>query len=514
VTTRTSFTLAVVAGALLTVSLIGCSGKKSEPAPTAEHKSESATKEAGAPTLCEHKVPAELCTKCHPELAAVFKAQNDWCNEHGVPESQCFECNPKLSFEGPPKDDPAKDYCREHAVPESMCTKCHPNLVAEFIAKGDFCREHGFPESVCPRCHPELAEKVGLKATFPEPGTKVRLASEELVEAAGIETTVVEERPFAESLEVVGRLTFNQNRLAQVSSRGDALVAEVLVDLGDEVKRGQALVVVQSAAAGEDRARLASAQASSQAAKAALSRRESLQGIASQREVEEARRDVASTQAEVDAATAALRASGADPSASAGGRLVLISPFAGTVVARNAVAGRNVAGGDVLIEVADISTMWAELEIPEESALLVKPAQRVVLQFEGTTQKREAKISRVAASVDQETRTVPARVELDNADRTLKAGLFFRARIELTGTKGALLVPKEAVQTAEGQRLVFVDRGGGVFDPLPVVVGQHTSTSIEITSGLEPGLRVVTAGAFLLKTEVLKDSIGAGCADD
>lgn len=515
---RTLFTCALVAAAVLPLAACDDKSKPKEPVNAAtvadDHGDDAARMGAGAPALCEHKVPAALCTKCHPELAAVFKSQGDWCGEHGVPESQCLQCNPKLTFDKPAADDPAKGYCREHAVPESMCTKCHPDLVADFIAKGDFCREHGFPESVCPRCHPELAEKVGLKATFPEPGTKVRLASEELVRAAGIETAVVEEKPFAESLEVVGRVTFNQNRLAQISSRADARIAEVKVDVGDEVRAGQALVVVESAAAGEDRARLSAAQAALQAANAALKRRESLQGIASQREVEETRRDVAAAQADVDAAAAALRASGADPSASAGGRLVLVAPFAGTVVSRDAVAGRNVAGGHVLLEVADIQTMWAELEVPEESSLLVKPEQRVLLQFEGASQKREAKISRVAASVDPATRTVRARVELDNEARSLKAGLFFRARIELSGEKGALLVPKEAVQTAEGQRLVFVDRGGGVFEPIPVQVGQYTSTTIEIASGLEPGARVVTAGAFLLKTEVLKDSIGAGCADD
>lgn len=507
--TRTALVLVV---ALMSLTVAACAERKeSAPTPVA---SKPAADASGAPALCEHKVPAELCTQCHPELAAVFKSQGDWCAEHAVPESHCFKCNPKLSFEGPPKDDPAKGYCREHAVLESMCTKCHPDLVAEFIAKGDFCREHGFPESVCPRCHPELAEKVGLKAVFPEPGTQVKLASEDLVKAAGIETSVVEEKPFAASLEVVGKLTFNQNRLAQVSSRGDALIAEVKVDVGDEVRAGQQLVVVQSAAAGEDRARLASAQATLQAARAALGRQESLQGIASQKELDEAKRAVAGAQADVDAATSALRAQGADASAAAGGRLVLNAPFAGTVVTRDAVAGRNVEGGHILLEIADITTMWAELEVPEEQALAVKPGQRVVLRFEGANETREAKISRVAASVDQATRTVRARVELDNADRSLKAGLFFRAQIELSGTKGALLVPAEAVQTAEGTKLVFIDRGGGVFDPVAVQTGQHTATEIEIVSGLDVGARVVTAGAFLLKTEVLKDSIGAGCADD
>jgi cobalt-zinc-cadmium efflux system membrane fusion protein len=489
---------------------VGCGGSSSTTTTTSIAKATPSDPNA----LCEHHVPAALCTKCHPELAAVFKSQGDWCQEHGVPESQCLQCNPKLTFGEKKEQGPA--WCNEHGVPEEKCTKCHPALVAKFIEAGDYCREHGFPESVCPVHHPEVAKGLGhAPAEFPEPGTQVRLTGDGTAEAAGLKTTTVEERPFAPSIEVVGQLEFNANRVAELSPKDAALIMEVRVDVGDDVRAGQGVVVVTSASAGKDRAGLQAADAALASAQFALTRKLQLTGVVAQREVDEARRDLATAQAERNAAEAALKAQGASTEAVDGGsRLVLSSPLAGTVVDRDAVVGRNVEAGHVLLKVADVSLLWAQLDVPEEQAAAVLPGQRVTLLLDGGREPIEGKIARVGASVDPRTRTVRARVEVANPDRKLKAGAFLRARIETASQKGALLIPREAVQTAEGNDLVFADRGGGVFDPIKVTVGRVDGDDVEVIAGLAVGTRIVTAGAFLLKTEVLKDSIGAGCTDD
>src|SRR6185369_1494298 len=120
---------------------------------------------------------------------------------------------------------------------------------------------------------------------------------------------------------------------------------------------------------------------------------------------------------------------------------------------------------------------------------------------------------RIAASVDPASRTVRARVELPNRDRTLKAGAFLRAQIRVTVDHEALLVPRDAVQRAESRTLVFVKRGDTLFEPVAVRTGEQEGELVEVVSGLEPGAEVVTTGAFLLKTEIMKESIGAGCCD-
>jgi cobalt-zinc-cadmium efflux system membrane fusion protein len=469
---------------------------------------------AGEVKLCEHRVPAELCTQCNPELIAVFKSQGDWCNEHGVPESQCLKCNPDLTFATPAAP---QDWCKEHGVPESKCTKCNPKLVAKYIAAGDYCREHGFPASACPICHPELVEAAGQEPpVFPEPGTKVRLASAETAREAGIETYRVEKRPFARTLEVVGQLDFNGNRHAQLSARGDALVVAVNVDIGDEVKAGQALVVLASSSVGAEQARLSAAKTRLETARSALERQRELaqDGISPRKNAEEAQRELAEAQAEHDAARAALHATGASTGGT-GGRYVLTAPFAGTIVARDVVPGKTAMPDQVLIEVADLSTMWAQLDVPEADASQARSGQQVRITLEGMRgETRPGTIARVGARVDPQSRTVPARVELPNPDRSLKAGVFLRATIEVAAEHEALLVPRPALQHAEGRTLVFVKKEDGLYEPVAVELGASDADMVEVTKGLSPGAEIVTTAAFLLKTEILKGSIGAGCCEE
>jgi cobalt-zinc-cadmium efflux system membrane fusion protein len=462
-----------------------------------------------AAKLCEHGVPADQCTRCDPELAAVFREMGDWC-EHDLPRSHCRQCNPGLTFTAVAP----KDWCKEHAVPESKCTKCNPALVATFIQAGDYCREHGYPESVCPVCHPELVRAAGAEPPqFPPPGTVIRLAGAQALRGAGIQTVAAEARPVARTLEVVGRLDYDQNRLAQLSARGEALVVEVKVDVGDDVRKGQPLVVLTSAAVGGSRAQLSAAKARLDAARAALAREEQLaeRGVSPRKDVEDARRELAAAQSEHDAAASSLAAAGA--MGGSGGNYVLAAPFAGTVVERDAVAGRSAAPGQVLVQVADLSRMWANLDVPEAEALHVRPGQRATIELEGVRgARREGRITRVGASVDAASRTVRARVELPNADRSLKAGLFLRASIEIAPEQDAVLVPRDALQRAEGRSLVFVRTGAGVFRPVAVEPGEPVGALVAVR-GISPGAEVVTTGAFLLKTELLKDSIGAGCCE-
>ncbi|HYD50722.1 MAG TPA: efflux RND transporter periplasmic adaptor subunit [Terriglobales bacterium] len=436
----------------------------------------------------------------------------DWCNKHELPLSHCRQCNPKLTFSA---SEPL-DWCNEHAVPESMCTKCHSELVAKFIAAGDYCREHGFPKSICPRCNPQLLLERGVQLPpFPEPGLKVRLASADTARDAGLETVVVQPQPFSPTIEVVGQIQFDQNRLAQLSPRADAVVRAIHADIGDSISDGQALIELASAAVGEDQARLAAARARIEAAKATLAREESLSksGISPRKSVEAARTELAAAQAEHESARSALGAAGAGPETERG-RYVLTAPFAGTVVARDAVIGRTATSGQVLMEIADLSTMWVILEVPELEASRVQVGQKVTLRFNSLSDEvRQSTVGRVASSIDPETRTMHARVDLPNLDRKLKAGTLVRAGIHVADERQVLVVPEGAVQQVEGHSLVFVKESAAVYAPVAVTAGAKANQSIEIVDGLAPGSEIVTVGAFLLKTEVLKDSIGAGCCE-
>lgn len=500
----------------------GCAGEGSAkpqaaaaaPAPAVAAAAAGHDDTPNAPKLCEHGVPADICTKCNPDLAAAYKEMGDWCDEHGVPESQCLKCNPGLKFDAGAAAQ-GEAWCKEHAVPEAKCTKCKPKLIEKFIAAGDFCREHGYPESVCPYCHPEKVKAAGHPLpVFPQPGTKIRLASVETEKEAGIETIRAEERPFARTIDVVGQLDFDQNKLARLSARGDATVVEVKVDAGEDVRRGQPLVVLASGSVGGAQSSRVAAEARVETARKALEREEQLAqtGISSRQEVERARSELAAAEAERDAARAELRSAGAAES-STGGRYTLVAPFDGTIVARDAVAGRTVGEDDVLVELADVRMLWAVLEVPEEQAGGVRPGQRVMLRVDGSGESRDARVTRVNPAVDRRTRTVRVRVDVANKERALRAGSFIRATIEVSSPRSALMLPRDAVQRAQEHDVVFVRTKPGEYDPVEVQLGARTRDEVEVVAGLAPGTEVVTAGAFVLKTEILKDSIGAGCAD-
>jgi len=144
----------------------------------------------------------------------------------------------------------------------------------------------------------------------------------------------------------------------------------------------------------------------------------------------------------------------------------------------------------------------------------VAPGQRAVIEVGAHADREiEAVINYVAPVVDPRTRTARARAKLDNRDGALRANVYARARIHARSAGEAALVPREAVQDARGTTVVFVPVGPGEYETRHVRVSPSDGPLLAVTAGLRPGEEVVTVGSFLLKTETLKESIGAGCCD-
>ena len=115
--------------------------------------------------------------------------------------------------------------------------------------------------------------------------------------------------------------------------------------------------------------------------------------------------------------------------------------------------------------------------------------------------------------VDPETRTIKGRVVLQNPDGQLRANMFGQARILVGEARTAIQVPRVAVQRVKDIPLVFVRRSETEYETRRVQLGQSDENTVDVLSGLTAGDQVVTTGSFLLKTETLKDSIGAGCCE-
>ncbi|MDZ4804930.1 MAG: efflux RND transporter periplasmic adaptor subunit [Candidatus Eisenbacteria bacterium] len=407
--------------------------------------------------------------------------------------------------------------CLEHGVLESVCTRCHPKLIPIFKAKGDWCAEHEFPESICPVCHPERAGKPTADVSTdeaPADGTRIRFKTLETARQAGIETVKAVDGNDEGVVMATARIVPDPARLARVNVTAPGVVRTLKADIGTRVSRGDPLVVIESAVVATDRARLESSQARVRAAEAGHQRETELhtKGISSLKEVQASRQELEIARADAAAAGAALGMVGASEGRS--GTYVLRAPIGGIVTRRDASLGSLVDAEEVIFEIIDTSRLWAEIDIPELDASSVSAGQKVILQIEGVPDRSfEGTISYVAPMVDDRTRTVLARAALDNPGGILRANVFARAQVLARTSKTTVLIPRAALHETKGVNLVFVRLREDEFITRRVKIGGTAGDLVAVNTGITSGEDIVTTGSFLLKTETLKGSIGAGCCE-
>ena len=407
--------------------------------------------------------------------------------------------------------------CAEHGVLEAVCTKCNPKLITIFQSKGDWCAEHQFPESFCPVCHPEKGGRPQADVTddgAPADGMVVKLKTKQVARQIGIETAAAVTAESGSTVIATATIVADNSQSAEVNVRVPGVVREFKVEIGTWVDKGDPLAVIESASLAEVRSRLQSARAREAVAAAEHSRAKDLfdRGISASRDVQVAEKELEEAKADVSAAQAAIEMAGA--SDGIGGRYVLEAPIAGVVTQRNFSVGALVDEEHSFIEIINTSILWADIDVPESQASQVAVGQRVVLEVDGApNQEFAGTIQYVAPVIDPKTRTIRARASLGNRDGALRANMFARAHIFTNASESGVLVPRGAVQEAKGVKLVFIPVAEDEYRARRVQTAPSDGNLIAVTDGLQAGENVVTTGSFLLKTETLKGSIGAGCCE-
>ena len=458
---------------------------------------------APPPANCPHEAPKELCFICD---AALREKGRLWCKEHDRYEDRCWKCHPD-------ERDAKRAFCEEHGLYEDECILCNPDAKtkpkagAQAPAAGArlMCKEHNVAEDECGICHPELAGLLG-----PGRGLKVRFASREAAAKAGIETAPSQVGPMADGIECYAELEFNQNKLAQIAAPAGGIIQSVDADLGDKVEQGQVLATVWSAAIGE-------AVAKAVIAHQTVVRERKLRAdrISSEKDLQEAEAAYRSARQQLktfgfdDGQIGAL----AVPSVETA-MLELRAPFAGELVERNAVRGALVEAGKSLFTLADRSTMWAMLNIPERTLARVRLGQPVELRFDALpSQTFTGTLTWIAARVDDRTRMAQARAEVPNPDAALRAQMFAKARILTDTSDKAVIVPASAIQRMEKKDFVFVKVADDVYEARSVRLGAKVDGNVAIAEGVSPGEPVVVEGGFIAKSQLLISKLGAGCVD-
>jgi len=502
---------------LLSASLTGCGGASvSDPAGTAAPAPENAI-EAPSPqekTLAvEERDPNRL-----------------WCNEHSIYEDECLICHPELAEKlkaKTPERDPNRLWCNEHSVYEDECLICHPELKNTKPESGASlektsnavlqCKEHNLPEMECGICHPERVGLVSVGESM-----KVRFASENSTVKAGVATSVPPSAS-ASARELLGTVTFNQTRLAVISPLSAGIITEVLKDVGDTVKEGETVAAIQSAELAEARSALQKAGAESELARQTVKREEDLYArqISARQDLEQAQAAVTVATSEVAVAVQRLQSLGISEEEAKRGKsntdasLPVRAPFSGTIIERLAARGTGASPGTPLFRIADLSTMWMIVSVPESMMTAVQPGKPVSTRFDAYPGLAfEGKVQWVSPSVDPQTRMVQARVELSNSLGLLKDGLFGHASLQGGSEGTAMSVPASAIQDVDGTTVIFRKLEDDLFEARRVEVGGRDGEQALVLAGLAPDEEIVTEGSYVVKSELLKARLGAGCTDE
>jgi len=298
-------------------------------------------------------------------------------------------------------------------------------------------------------------------------------------ERLGITFARATERPVRSSLRAVGVLKYAEPNLVYVNARVGGWVEQLFADyVGKRVQQGEPLLALYSPD-------LVSAQE-----EYLLARRLKDDTLAASSRRRLALWDIPPDQID------SLETRG-----SVTRTLLLRAARSGEVTEKMVIEGQAVRAGDNLFQIADARVLWVDVAIFEQDAAAVRVGTAATITVDALPGRTfRGSVTFIYPQLDQKTRTLTARVAVENGDRAMRPGMYATAELATTGRRG-VTVPLEAVLPTGTKDLVFVNRGDGRFLPREVRVGLRGDSLLEIVEGLKPGDEVVASATFLLDSE-------------
>jgi cobalt-zinc-cadmium efflux system membrane fusion protein len=322
------------------------------------------------------------------------------------------------------------------------------------------------------------------------------------IQAAGIVLAPVGSGSLSAEIVAQGTVVGTPRGEAVLAARADGVITGVSLRLGDSVRAGQTVALIESREASAIAAERATAQARLTAARQALAREQRLfdAQITARQDLEAAQTVLAEAEAEARRTSSAAAAARVSRDGRSTG---VVSPISGRVTVSNATLGAFVSAGTELFRVANSSEIQIQAAVSADDANRIAPGDRASITLpEGEVQ---ATVRSITPGVDAQSRAATVLLNVSGVGG-LRPGQAIAVRIFTRDarTTDGVSVPEEAIQTVEGQEVVFVRSASG-FTAVPVIVGQRSAGRAQITSGLRAGQTVATRNAFLLKA-----ALGAG----
>lgn len=304
------------------------------------------------------------------------------------------------------------------------------------------------------------------------------------IQRTGVKTEQATLRVIHKSIRAPGTIQLDERRISVISMRTESWVQKVAnVTTGARVAKGQPLMEIYSPAMASASAEYVATINSKTTGGPGVYGRGSRQRLMNL--------DVP------DAVIVAMETRGTVPIT-----IEWSAPRDGIVLERNAIEGMRAQPGDVLFRVADISVVWATIDVAERDLGALRTDQPVIVRARGFAGREFAgNISVIYPQVNRETRTVRVRVELENPDSALLPDMYVDAEIDTGSPQAVLSVPESAVLDTGSRQAAFVEKGQGRFEPRDIKLGHRGGGYVEIREGIAAGEPVVVSANFLIDAE-------------
>jgi len=328
---------------------------------------------------------------------------------------------------------------------------------------------------------------------------------------ASIKVGAIAARDLPRSLNLAGKVQFDEDRIARILAPVPGQVVAIHVKVGDLVRKGQPICAISSRDAAAAIADHAESHKDLDLARKTLAMTQDLfeHQAASRIALQQAESDYAKATSRVSRSDQELQVLGLpdeETIASFNGRLPVAAPIGGVVIERHVNDGQFVqADSTPMLTIADLTTVWVLGDIFERDLRFVPVGAAATIEAAAYPGERfTGRVNYVSATIDAATRTAKVRVSVPNPGARLKPEMFASVTLRLADVEHVLTVPARAVFVEDGRTFVYTAVGADRFVRRPVEVGANEGSERRIVGGLSAGDRVVVDGALLLRQEEMK----------
>lgn len=314
-----------------------------------------------------------------------------------------------------------------------------------------------------------------------------------------ITVVTISPQKFTATVQAPSRVEFRAKALSTVGAVVSGRLSDIDVQVGDPIKAGTPLGVLESTEAAQMRSDVLRTQDELQRAEDRAKRQEIMlkKGVGLEIERNEANILLREARTDYERSVQAVKllGSGTDQS------VVLRAPIDGVVLRVNVSIGTAVEAGTVLFELGEPGALWIVADVFENDLPLIEKGANVELQITTLSKPVTGHVVAMSAAMQADLRRDEVYIMLDDVNLPLKAGMFARAMIEAVGPKRIVLPTSAVLIKDKNQTIVYIESSDGVFEPRNVLIGQAHDGFVPILAGLNAGERVVTSGTLLLDSE-------------